>query len=162
MTISLIVAMDENRLIGQDNRLPWHLPNDLQYFKKVTMGKPVIMGRKTFESIGRPLPGRRNIILTRQQGYRVEGCEVIHSLEELKAYQHTSDEVFCIGGAEIFHEILPYADRLYITRIYASFEGDAYFPEIDESQWKVVSSEEGATDEKNREAHTFFVYERIH
>lgn len=160
MTISLIFAMDENRLIGKDNAMPWHLPNDLQYFKQTTMGKPVIMGRKTYESIGRPLPGRRNIILTRQPDYTVDGCEVIHSLDDLKAFQNTPDEVFCIGGAEIYKALIPYADKIYLTQIHATFDGDTHFPEIDPEKWKVVSSEEGIVDEKNRYAHTFLVLER--
>lgn len=124
--LSFIVAMDENNVIGKDNDLPWYLPNDLKYFKKMTSGHTIIMGRKTFESIGRPLPNRKNIVLTRDQQYKAEGCTVIHSVDELESYLH-EDEVFLIGGAELFKTTLPKADRLYITRIHATFDGDTFF-----------------------------------
>jgi dihydrofolate reductase len=157
--ISFIFAMDENQLIGRGNELPWHLPADLQHFKRVTMGRPVIMGRKTFESIGRPLPGRKNVILTRQQDYSADGCDVIHSIEELASYG--VDELFVIGGAQLFAKLLPMARRMYVTRIGHAFEGDAYFPEIDWSNWQLISETEGTVDEKNRYPHIFQVYERV-
>lgn len=160
--ISLIVAMDQNRLIGKDNQLPWHLPADLQYFKKVTMGKPIVMGRKTFDSIGRVLPGRENVIVTRNRSYTNDNCTVLHSVDEVKQFAEASEqEVFIIGGAEIFKEILPVADRLYITEIQESFEGDTYFPAIDEKKWKLVSSTPGIVDEKNKYAHQYIVLERV-
>lgn len=157
--ISLLVAMDENRLIGKDNQLPWHLPNDLQYFKQVTMGHPIVMGRKTFESIGRPLPGRENIVITRNHDYQAEGCRVIHQLSEVKAFPK-EEEVFVIGGAQIFEEILPEADRLYITEIHASFSGDTHFPEIKEEDWEEISSTPGKVDEKNHYPHDFIILQR--
>lgn len=160
--ISLIVAMDQNRVIGKDNQLPWYLPADLQYFKKVTMGKLIIMGRKTFESIGRVLPGRENIIVTRNEQYINENCTILHSIDEVKTFADESEqEVFVIGGAEIFREILPTTDRLYLTKIQASFEGDTYFPEIDEKEWREISSTPGVVDEKNLYPHQFIVLERM-
>ena len=122
--ISLIVAHDKNRVIGYENAMPWHLPGDLQYFKQVTMGKPVIMGRKTFESIGRPLPGRRNIIITRNEAYKAEGIEVVTSVEAALALVEGTEEIMIIGGEQIFTQCLPIADRLYITLIYHEFKGD--------------------------------------
>jgi dihydrofolate reductase len=160
--ISLLVAMDKNQLIGKDNDLPWRLPADLAYFKRVTMGHPIIMGRKTYDSIGRPLPGRENIIVTRDTSYKAEGCKVIHSIEEIvKMNQQTDQELFVIGGAEIFKEILPHSDRLYITEINEEFEGDTYFPAFDKAEWKVISEEQGIKDEKNPYDYTFLVYEKI-
>ncbi|WP_453995627.1 dihydrofolate reductase [Bacillus nitroreducens] len=160
--ISLLVAMDKNRLIGKDNDLPWRLPADLAYFKRVTMGHPIIMGRKTYDSIGRPLPGRENIIVTRDTSYKMEGCKVIHSIDEiLKLNEEHDQELFVIGGAEIFKEILPYSDRLYITEIDEEFEGDTYFPAFDKSEWKVISEEKGVKDEKNPYDYTFMVYEKM-
>ncbi|MGE6376373.1 dihydrofolate reductase [Peribacillus muralis] len=159
--ISLIVAMDENRVIGNDNRLPWHLPADLQYFKKVTLGHPIVMGRKTFESIGRVLPGRENVIVTRNQDFQALGCVVLHDVLKIKMYaDKRDDEVFVIGGAEIFKEVLPFADRLYITEIHETFEGDTFFPAIDENEWQKVSSIEGIVDEKNRFAHNFIILQK--
>ncbi|MDO7488443.1 dihydrofolate reductase [Peribacillus frigoritolerans] len=147
--ISLIVAMDQNRVIGNNNKLPWHLPADLQYFKKVTMGHPIVMGRKTFESIGRVLPGRENVIVTRNQEFKAEGCVVLHDIAQIKMFADNHDEeVFVIGGAEIFKEILPFTDRLYITEIHETFEGDTFFPEIDENEWDEISSNPGSIDEK--------------
>ncbi|MFE5430946.1 dihydrofolate reductase [Peribacillus simplex] len=159
--ISLIVAMDQNRVIGKNNELPWHLPADLQYFKKVTMGHPIIMGRKTFESIGRVLPGRENVIVTRNQEFKAEGCVVLHDIEQIKTFADSRDEeVFVIGGAEIFKEILPVTDRLYITEIHETFEGDTFFPVIDENQWDKISSNSGSIDEKNRYAHDFIILQK--
>jgi dihydrofolate reductase len=160
--ISLLVAMDKNQLIGKDNDLPWRLPADLAYFKRVTMGHPIIMGRKTYDSIGRPLPGRENIIVTRDTSYEAEGCKVIHSIEEIvKMNEQTDQELFVIGGAEIFKEILPHSDRLYITEINEEFDGDTYFPAFDKAEWKVISEEQGIKDEKNPYDYTFLVYEKI-
>lgn len=159
--ISLIVAMDQNRVIGKDNKLPWHLPADLQYFKKVTMGHPIVMGRKTFESIGRVLPGRENVIVTRKQDFKAEGCVVLHDITQIKTFADNSDEeVFVIGGAEIFKEILPVTDRLYITEIHETFEGDTFFPVIDENEWDKISSNPGSIDEKNRYAHDFIILQK--
>ncbi|UOE77940.1 dihydrofolate reductase [Parageobacillus thermoglucosidasius] len=161
--ISHIFAMDQNRVIGKDNRLPWHLPADLAYFKKVTMGHAVIMGRKTFQSLGRSLPGRENVIVTRDRSFQVEGCTVLHSLEEVCQFAvKRGDEVFIIGGAELFQATLPVADRLYITKIEASFPGDTFYPDFDEAQWQLVSYTKGIKDEKNPYDYAFIVYERKH
>lgn len=139
--ISLIVAHDKNRVIGYENTMPWHLPGDLKYFKETTMGKPLIMGRKTFESIGRPLPGRRNIVITRNKEYEHEGIEVVSSLEDALKLAGDVEEIMVIGGEQIFKLTLPIADRLYVTLINHEFEGDTYFPEYGD-EWKVVSKSE--------------------
>lgn len=148
--MSHIVAMDENRVIGKDNGLPWHLPADLAYFKRVTMGHAIVMGRKTFEAIGRPLPGRENIVVTRNRSFRPEGCLVLHSLDEVKQWAagRNDEEVFIIGGAELFQATMPLADRLYVTKIFASFPGDTFYPPISEQEWEIVSYTQGTIDEK--------------
>ncbi|MFD2445759.1 dihydrofolate reductase [Bacillus sp. CGMCC 1.16607] len=159
--ISFIWAMDENRVIGKDNRLPWHLPEDLKFFKKVTMGHPIAMGRKTFESIGRALPGRENIIITRNRNFVCEGCTVVYSVEEFLTYcRKKEDEVFVIGGEEIFRELLPSVDNLYLTMIYEQFAGDTFFPEISMDHFELVSSEKGIRDEKNPYDYEFLIYRR--
>lgn len=156
--ISLLWAMDENRAIGRNNQLPWHLPEDLKYFKRVTMGKPIAMGRKTYDSIGRPLPGRENIVITRRLGVTIEGCTVIHDVNDL--LQRNDEELFVIGGAEIFKEILPFADRLYVTEIREEFEADTFFPEFNLSDWELIESTPGMKDEKNPYNYDFLVYQR--
>jgi dihydrofolate reductase len=159
--ISFLVAMGNNRVIGKDNQLPWHLPEDLKYFKRVTMGHPIAMGRKTHESIGRILPGRENIVITRQPVYQCNGCSVFYSVEEfVKESRKRDEEIFVIGGAEIFKETFAFADRLYITHINEEFEGDTYFPEFDLSQWENTSCEQGKRDEKNPYDYEFRIYER--
>lgn len=157
--ISFVVAMDENRAIGKDNDLPWYLPNDLKYFKKTTMGKPIVMGRKTYESIGKPLPGRENIVVTRDQSYEAEGTTILHSVDEI--LQINAEEICVIGGSEIFKQFLPVADRLYITEIHHTFDADTYFPELKDNEWKEVSRTTGIVDEKNKYPHDFVVYEKI-
>lgn len=157
--ISMIWAMGKNNALGCRNRMPWHLPADFAYFKKITLGKPVIMGRKTYESIGKPLPGRENIIITRDEDFKPEGCITVNSIDGAKAYA-AEGEVFIVGGAEIYKAFLPLAHKLYITEIDHAFEADTYFPEIDYSQWKLVSSQPGPRDEKNPYAYKFLVYER--
>ena len=157
--ISIIAAIAENGVIGRDNTLPWKLPADLQYFKKVTMGHPIIMGRKNYEDIGRPLPGRQNIILTRDKTYRAEGCTVVHSLEEAIECAKNK-EMFIVGGSEIYRLFLPHADRMYITHIHEPVEGNVLFPEYENSEWKQISNEPHQADEKNSMAYTFCVYER--
>lgn len=165
--LSLIVAMAENRVIGVNNNLPWRLPNDLRYFKQVTMGKPVIMGRKTFESIGKPLPGRTNIVITRQSDYKGEGVDVVSSLDEAIALGRNIglingiDEVMVIGGAEIYAQALPYADRLYLTQVHARIEGDAYFPEIAWDEFSEVGREDFQAEGANPYDYSFVVYEAI-
>lgn len=159
--IALIWAMDENGVIGNKNQLPWHLPEDLKFFKKTTMSSPIIMGRKTWDSIGRPLPGRKNIVITRNTSFSCEGCEVIHSIEELEQYRNDSQTVYVIGGAEIFSLVLPVADRLILTKIHAEFEGDTYFPSINWGEWKQISSEKGLRDEKNPYDYEYLIYDRL-
>ena len=160
MIVSLIAAMDRNRLIGNRNRLPWHLPADLAHFKQVTMGKPVIMGRKTYESIGKPLPGRTNIVITRSADFQAEGVQIAHSLKQALEYAAGEDEVMVIGGSSIYELALPEADRLYITYVDHSYQGDAWFPDFDLAQWRIIASEEPAADEKNPSDYRFVTYER--
>jgi len=159
-TLSLIWAMDRNRLIGRDNALPWKLPADMAWFRKNTMGKPILMGRKTYDSIGRPLPGRTNLILTRQQGLQVEGCTVVNTVEEALAAVSDADEVMVMGGAEIYAQLFDQADRLYITEIDGEFEGDAWFPAFDRSAWQEIARESHAPDEKNAYTYAFMILER--
>jgi dihydrofolate reductase len=130
MIISIIAAMAENRVIGRENELPWNLPSEHRRFREITMGHPVIMGRKTFESIGHPLPGRKNIIITTQQGLSPEGCTVVHDLQEGIKACGDADEVFICGGESVFREAMPLADRIYLTIVDEEFDGDAFFPEI--------------------------------
>jgi dihydrofolate reductase len=162
MLISIIVAMGRNRAIGYKNMLPWRLPADLQRFKQLTMGHHLLMGRKTYESIGRPLPGRTSIIITRQPAFQAEGCFVVHSLEEAiaLAQTHGEQETFIIGGAEIYKQALPLADRLYLTLVEAEPEADAFFPAFDEAQWQKVEEQFVAADEKNQHATTFLLLRR--
>ncbi|MCC2928805.1 dihydrofolate reductase DfrA [Bacillus sp. LBG-1-113] len=159
--ISFIFAMDANRLIGKDNDLPWHLPNDLAYFKKVTSGHSIIMGRKTYESIGRPLPNRKNIVVTSAHDAEFPGCTIVSSIEDVLQIASDTEECFVIGGAQLYTALFPYADRLYMTKIHHQFDGDRYFPEFDESKWKLVSSEQGTKDEKNPYDYEFLVYEKM-
>ncbi|MDH3979636.1 MAG: type 3 dihydrofolate reductase [Gammaproteobacteria bacterium] len=161
MKISIIVAMAANRVIGHENRLPWHLPADLQHFKQITMGKPILMGRKTYESIGRPLPGRTNIVITRDESYTAEGCMVVHSMEEAMQAAGDSDEVMVIGGAEFYQQVLPQADVLYLTLVEGEFEGDAFFPEINEDEWREVERSDFGSDEKNPHAYSFVRMDRV-
>ncbi|WP_068776389.1 dihydrofolate reductase [Paenibacillus sp. FJAT-26967] len=159
MSVSFLFAMDRQNAIGIDNKLPWHLPADLKFFKKMTTGHSVLMGRKTYDSIGRPLPNRRNIVLTRQPDYKLEGCEVVHSVEEaLAGFQE--EEVFVIGGTEVFKLFWPYADKLYVTFIDDIFEADTYFPVIEPQEWSLVSEEQGIKDDKNPYDYYFRTYER--
>ena len=160
MLVSIIAAMDRNRLIGNKNQLPWHLPADLAHFKKVTMGKPVIMGRKTFESIGRPLPGRTNIVLTRSADFHAENVLVAQSLQQALEYAAGNDEVMIIGGSSIYELALPEANRLYMTYVQDTCQGDAWFPDFDLGQWRVIASEEHAADLKNSCDYSFVTYER--
>jgi dihydrofolate reductase len=159
---SLLVAAAENNVIGKDNKLPWNLPNDLKYFKNLTWGMPVVMGRKTYESFGKPLRGRSNIIITRNKDWKGEGVETTDSIEGAINLAKQSDvkEIFIIGGGEVFKTIISEADRIYITRIHHSFDGDAFFPEINESEWQLVKKTDCAADEKNAYPHSFQVWER--
>ena len=159
MKLSIIAAMSLNRVIGRENRLPWRLPSDWARFKKLTMGHCLVMGRKTFESIGRPLPGRTTVVLTRQRDYAPPGVQVAQSLEEALAMA-TGDEVFITGGSEIYRQTLPRAERLYLTLIKATLEGDTYFPEFAEADWPLVSQQDHPADAKNPYPYSFLVYER--
>ena len=156
--VSLVVAMAHNNVIGRDNGLPWgRLPEDLKHFKAVTMGKSVLMGRKTYESIGKPLPGRTNLVLTRDRGWKVEGVVAVHSLEEAL----TGDPVSGIGGAEIYRLLLPVANRIYLTRIDADISGDTVFPPIDYSEWIETESRGFTADERNPYNMSFVTLERV-
>lgn len=161
MTIlSMIVAHADNRVIGKDNDMPWHLPADLAYFKKTTLGKPIIMGRKTYESIGRPLPGRKNIVITRDTNYQALGVEIVDSIEAALALVSDAEEVMVIGGGAIYKHCISAAKRLYITHIDADIDGDTFFPEYDLNIWEKVASETRAADEKNQYQLDFVVYQR--
>lgn len=162
MTIlSMIVAHANNRIIGKDNDMPWHLPADLAYFKKTTLGKPVVMGRKTYESIGRPLPGRKNIVISRDASYSAEGIETAVSVEQALELAGEVEEVMVIGGGAIYAHCLPAAQRLYITHIDADIDGDTQFPEYDtDTVWQKTASEVKAPDEKNAYSLDFCVYQR--
>ncbi|EKP0303411.1 type 3 dihydrofolate reductase [Aeromonas veronii] len=157
MKISMIAAMAHDRVIGKDNQMPWHLPADLAHFKRVTLGKPVLMGRKTFESIGRPLPGRRNLVISRNPDYQAEGIEVVGSVEAALALLAGSsvEELMVIGGGHLYAEMLPSADCLYLTRIDLAVEGDTRFPAFDDGQWQRVDCESHPADEKNPHPYSF-------
>lgn len=159
MTVTLIAAVASNGVIGTNNEMPWRLPADLKYFKQQTMGKPVLMGRKTYESLGKPLKDRTNVILSRTLTEAPEGCELIGTIPDAIA-KYGEDELMVIGGADIYAQTLTIADRLLLTEIDQSFEGDAYFPGFDRKEWKLVSREEGTQDDKNLLPYAFCVYER--
>lgn len=152
MKLSGIIAYSQNRVMGKNNQLPWHLPDDLKHFKALTIGKPIVMGRKTFESLGKPLPNRRNIILSRDKSLQVPGCEVIHSIEELAG---TEDEIMVIGGAEVFKLLLPHITTLYLTEVLANVEGDTFLPDFDSKKWRENSREHHPKDEKHAYAFDF-------
>lgn len=160
MRISLVVAMAENRVIGRGNDLPWHLPADLRRFKALTTGHVILMGRRTFESIGRPLPRRRSVVISRNPDYRAAGAEVVGSLDEALARAAGEDEVFVIGGAAIFAAALPRADRIYLTLVHARPPGEVRFPPLDEAEWVVAEEEDHPADERHRWPFTFRRYER--
>jgi dihydrofolate reductase len=158
--VSLMVAMDRNRVIGKDNQLPWHLPADLRRFKALTLGKPLLMGRKTFESIGRPLPGRENLVLSRNPNWQAAGVTVIHSLAAALLLTAQAAELVVIGGAAVFEMSLPHASRLYLTEVDAEVAGDTYFPQFDWPEAKVVEVQEHAVDAQHRYAMRFSILQR--
>ncbi|MDX1252093.1 MAG: type 3 dihydrofolate reductase [Gammaproteobacteria bacterium] len=160
MIISLIAAMADNRVIGIDNTLPWRLPADLKHFKKITLGKPILMGRKTYESIGKPLPERTNIIVTADRDYQAPGCVVVHSIDEALAACGNSEETMVIGGASFYEQLLPRADRLYLTLIHENFAGDAWFPAYDPAQWQEIERTDHQPDEANPYRYSFVVMKR--
>lgn len=167
MKLALIVAMAQNRVIGVNNKLPWYLPHDLKYFKAITMGKPIIMGRKTYDSIGKPLPGRTNIIITRDHNYSAEGCSVVHSLDQALTLAESvalidgQEEVVVIGGEQIYRLSLPKTDRLYLTQVHADIQGDACFPELVLSDWQEVHREDFPAEGPNPYNYSFITYDRV-
>ena len=161
MIISLIAAMGRNRVIGINNTLPWRLPADLKHFKQITMGKPVLMGRKTYESIGKPLPGRTNIIVSGDRDYQVPGCIVVHSINAALTAAAGHEEIMVIGGASFYQQLLPRADRLYLTLIDENFTGDAWFPEYTPAKWREVERQDFAANEANPYNHSFVAMERF-
>jgi dihydrofolate reductase len=161
MTVSLIAAMSIERAIGADNKMLWHLPKELAYFKRTTINKTVLMGRKTYESLGRPLPNRRNVILTRQADLEIEGCEIVHSVEEA-LQKYGQDELMVTGGGEIYQLFMPITDRIYLTKVDVNIaNADAYFPQFGENEFQLTSSEYVDTDEKNKYSFTICIYDRV-
>lgn len=164
--LSIVVAVGENNVIGKDSSLPWYLPNDLKYFKKITLreSKTMIMGRKTFESLPKLLPDRNHIILTKNKNFNIENCniKIIHKINMLKSFINDKKEYFVIGGGEIFSMLLPYTEKIYMTKIHHNFSGDTFFPNINRCDWNTVEKLEGITDEKNIYAHTYLVLNRTH
>lgn len=160
--LSIIVAIAKNNVIGKDNKLIWHLPEDLKRFKKITTGHTIIMGRKTFESLGRVLPNRKHIVLCNDAQLNIDdkNVEIINSVDKLEKYENSENENFVIGGASIYKLLLPKTNKLYITRINQEFEGDVYFPEINESEWKIVEQEKGIKDENNPYDYEYITYVR--
>lgn len=163
MLISLIVAAATNNAIGKDGQLPWHLPNDMKHFKNVTWGMPVVMGRKTYESLGKALPGRKNIVISRQPGWKAEGAVVVKTMDDAMFVARETDakEVMVIGGGEIYRQMFDRAQRIYMTRVEAEPEADTFFPVIDPAQWYLVSQKNHEADEKNAYNYSFQVWERI-
>ncbi|MDH5259466.1 MAG: dihydrofolate reductase [Gammaproteobacteria bacterium] len=166
MTISIIAAMGKHREIGYQNELLWRLPNDMKFFRAMTMGKPILVGRKTFESFGgKPLPGRTNIVITQDQSYQCDGVVIVHSVEEAlsagKKAAEASDEIMIIGGASFYEQLLPLADRLYLTYVDGTFTADSWFPEFDKTQWQITKRESHEADEKNPYDHEFVIYDRL-
>ena len=160
MIVTIVVAIGENNAIGKNNELLWYLPKDLRHFKTITKGHTVIMGRKTFESVGKPLPNRRNIIITRNTDLAIEGTEVVHTLEDALELCKQGEEVFVIGGAEIYKIAMPHTDKIYLTVVHENFEADAFFPEIDHNLWLETASEKHLPDDKNNLSFTFSTLER--
>ncbi len=161
MKISIIAAMADNRVIGINNQLPWDLPADMKWFRQNTMGKPVLMGRKTYDSIGRPLPKRRNIVISRDESLKIEGCEVVSSAEDAFELCSAEEEVMVIGGASFYEQTLPQADRLYLTLVHSEIDGDAWFPEVNFKQWQELERIDHQADEANAFDYSFLILERI-
>jgi len=159
--ISMIVAMAENRAIGKNNELLWHLPKDFQHFKSVTMGKPIVMGRKTFESIGKALPGRKNIVITRDNHFTAEGVVIVHSIAAALEASEEFDDVMVIGGASFYEQMLPMTETLYLTVVHQDFEADVFFPEIKAEEWNVVERVKHEADEKHAYPYSFITYRRV-
>jgi len=160
MRISIIAAMAANRTIGLENRLPWHLPDDLKRFKALTMNHHIVMGRKTYDSIGKPLPGRDTVIVTRNMDYAVPGCVAVNSLDAALTVSFSDAEVFFVGGADLYRQVLPIANRIYLTEIRRVFDGDAFFPEFDMRQWSETSREQHRTEGDNGFEYHYVIYDR--
>lgn len=160
MKVTFIAAMDRNRVIGKENNIPWRIPRDWEYVKETTIGHSIILGRRNFESIGRILPGRRNIVLTRNPDFFFEGCEIVHSVQEVFDLCENEQEIFIFGGEEIYRAFLPYAEKMHITKINHEFKGDTFFPEVDFSEWMEVAVKKGIRDDKNPYSYSFHIYER--
>ncbi len=159
--LSIIVAISENNAIGKNNQLLWHLPADLKHFKEITTGNTIIMGRKTYDSIGKPLPNRRSIVITRNADLKIEGAEVVTSLSAAIALCKADKEAFIIGGAEIYQAALPFTTHIHLTRVHQHYEADAFFPPLNPTAWKEINSVSYPADEKNNVAYTFSTLERI-
>lgn len=161
--LSIIVAVANDNVIGKDNTLIWHLPNDLKYFKELTTGNTIIMGRKTFESLPCILPNRKHVVLTRDKNYKVddERVKIVYSVEDLKEFVDDEKEYFIIGGEQIYSSLMSLCNKMYITKIHENFVGDAFFPQIDEKQWTIVDKKDGIVDEKNKHHHEFYTYVKI-
>ena len=163
--LSIIVAVADNGVIGSGNQLPWRLPDDLKRFKALSLGKPIVMGRKTFDSIGRPLPGRLNIVISRQGGLEIPGCRVVTSIDEALAVAVAANpatpEIVIVGGADIYRQILPRVQTIHLTRVHAEVAGDVVFPELKERQWREVATEYHPADERHAHAFTFSTLERV-
>jgi dihydrofolate reductase len=160
MRVSLIVAMDRNGVIGVGGKLPWRLPADLRRFRQITMGKPIVMGRRTHESIGRPLPERENIVVTRDRGFRAPGCTVVHSLDEMFRHCRDAEEIMVMGGAELYQQLLPRADRMYLTEVHAEVAGETRFPAWNREDWREISREDFRADGANQHSYSFLVLEK--
>lgn len=159
--LSIIVAVADNGVIGSGNQLPWRLPDDLKRFKALSIGKPIVMGRKTFDSIGRPLPGRLNVVISRQPGLDIPGCRVVRSIDEAIAAAQPAPEIVIVGGADIYRQVLPQVQIIHLTRVHASVDGDVVFPELQERQWREVAKEYHPADERHAHAFTFSTLQRV-
>ena len=159
--LSIIVAVADNGVIGSGNQLPWRLPDDLKRFKALSLGKPIVMGRKTFDSIGRPLPGRLNVVISRQPGLEIPGCTVVTSIGEAIAAAHPAPEIVIVGGADIYRQVLPQVQVIHLTRVHAHIEGDVMFPKLQEHEWREVAKEYHPADERHAHAFTFSTLERV-
>ena len=158
--ISMIVAMAGNRAIGKDNDLLWHLPDDFKHFKAVTMGKPIVMGRKTYDSIGRPLPGRKNVVVTSDKTFSAEGVVVVRSIDDALAATRDDDDIMVIGGASFYEQMLPLANKLFVTWVHHHFEADAFFPDINLDEWRVIEQTDHRADDRHAYDYSFVTYER--
>ena len=159
--LSIIVAVADNGVIGSGNQLPWRLPDDLKRFKALSLGKPIVMGRKTFDSIGRPLPGRLNVVISRQPGLQIAGCTVVTSIDEAIVAARPAPEIVIVGGADIYRQVLPQVQVIHLTRVHAHIEGDVMFPKLQEHEWREVAKEYHPADERHAHAFTFSTLERV-